>query len=78
MPFVCLCVCACMCTLSHFKIKLYILFSYEYIFTKFAENVYGCENMSVKNDFTSLKKNMAAIANCWKIIGVFQNLKYCS
>ena len=34
--------------LSHFKIKLYNSFSYEDI-TKFAENVYGCENMSVKN-----------------------------
>ena len=36
--------------LSHFKSSfISILFSYEDIFTKFAENVYGYEDMSVKN-----------------------------
>ena len=64
-----MCVHACV-HLSHFKIKLYISFSYEDIFTKFTENVYGCENISVKHDGTH-KKNMAAIANYWKIIGMF-------
>ena len=34
--------------LSHFYINLYIAFIYEDIFTKFAESVYGYENMSVK------------------------------
>ena len=50
MPSLCVWVdgCACMCVSSHFKVKLYIVFIYEDIFTKFAENVYGCENMSVK------------------------------
>ena len=50
-----LCVRACMLVvvhacvhLSYFVINLYIAFMYEDIFTKFAENVYGCENMSVK------------------------------
>ena len=31
-------------------------FSDEVIVTKFAENVYGCENISVKNDGTHLKE----------------------
>ena len=35
--------------LSHFYVNLYVTVIYEDIFTKFAENVYGCENMSVKN-----------------------------
>ena len=43
-----LCVCVCM-RLSHFYINLCIKFIYEDIFTKFAEAVYGCENMSVKH-----------------------------
>ena len=59
------CVHACVC-LSHFKIMLYISFSYEDVFTKFAENVCGCEDMSVKNSGTYFKKdnNIAAIADC--------------
>ena len=69
-PFVRVCVHACV-HWSHFKIKLYISFSYEDIFTKFAENVYGCENMSVKNNGTHFKNNMAAIADCSKIIDMF-------
>ena len=47
MPSVQSWVCACLCVFVTFLIKLYISFSYEEIF-KFAENVYGCENMSVK------------------------------
>ena len=42
--------------LSHFYINLYISFIYEDIFTKFAENVYGCENMPVKILYSFLKK----------------------
>ena len=55
------CVYACVC-FSYFLINLYITFIYEDIFTKFAENVYGCENMSVTNVVLILKNNMAAIA----------------
>ena len=33
------------------------------IFTKFAEHVYDCENMSVKNYGTHLENNMATIAD---------------
>ena len=57
--------------LSHLYINLYISFIYEYIFTEFAENVYGYENMSVKKFVLILKNNMAAIANCSKIIDIF-------
>ena len=49
------CVHACV-RLSHFYIKLYISFSYEDILTILAENVYGCENMFVKNYGTHFKK----------------------
>ena len=34
--------------LSHFFINLYISFIYEDIFTKFEENVYGCEKVCKK------------------------------
>ena len=44
------------------------LFGIYDIFTKFAENVYGCENMSVKNFVLILKNNMAAIDDCLTII----------
>ena len=76
---VCVCVCgegggggvsACVC-LSHFYIKLYISSIYEDNFTKFAENIYGCENMSVKKLVLILKNNIAAIADCSKIINMF-------
>ena len=47
MPSLCVCVRAFVC-LSHYYTNLYISFIYEDIFTKFAENVYSCENMTVK------------------------------
>ena len=72
------CLCMCMCALSYFFTNLYVTFIYEDIFTKFAENVYGCKNMSVTNFVLILKNNMAAIADCLEIIHMFQNLKYCS
>ena len=53
----CACVHECV-DLSHFKINLYILSSYEDIFTKFVENVYGCENMSLKMMVLIFKNNM--------------------
>ena len=59
-------VCACMCVCHIFK-----SFIIEVIFIKFAENVYGCENMSVKTFVLVLKNNMAAIADCSKIIDMF-------
>ena len=50
------CMNACMCVFITFlNHKLYISFSYEDIFTKFAEDVYGCENMSVKNRSSHFK-----------------------
>ena len=45
------------------------------IFTRFAENVYGSKNMHVKNFVLILKNNMAAMADCMKIIDLFANLK---
>ena len=36
--------------------------------SSFLENVYGCEKMSVKNDVTHFFKNMAAIADCSKLL----------
>ena len=48
---------------SHFFINLYISFIYTYIFTKFAENMYRDENMSVKILYT--------IADCSKTIDMF-------
>ena len=41
--------CACVCAFVTLLNQAYISFIYEDIFTKFAENVYGCNNMSVKN-----------------------------
>ena len=55
---------------SRFCINLNISFIYEDIFTKFAENVYGYENLSLKNFSLILKNKMAAIANCLKIVKV--------
>ena len=53
----------------HIFKSTFILHSFiEDIFTKFAENVYGFENMSVKNFVLILKDNMAAIADYSKII----------
>ena len=56
--------------LSRFCINLNISFIYEDIFTKFAGNVYGYENLSLKNFSLILKNKMAAIANCLKIVKV--------
>ena len=39
----------CVCHPSHFYMNLYISFTYKDIFTKFAGNVYGNENMFVQN-----------------------------
>ena len=66
MPSTCACV-----HLLHCYINLYISFIYEGIFTKFEENVYGCENLSVKNFVLILKNNMAAIADSSKVIYLF-------
>ena len=57
-----MCMHACV-HMSHFKIKLYLSFIYEDILTKFAENVYGCGNMSPKKIGTRLKNNMAHISD---------------
>ena len=65
------CMHACMFAFVIFLINLYIAFIYENVFTKFAENVYGCKNMSVTNFVLILKNNMAAIADCLKIIDIF-------
>ena len=55
--------------LLHFCINLNILFIYEDIFTKFAGNVYGYENLSLQNFSLILKNKMAALAN------LFENCK---
>ena len=73
-PSVCVCVCVVLCAclqLSHFYINLYILFIYDDIFTKFAKNVYGSENMSKKFFLIILKNKMSDIANCLKILNMF-------
>ena len=56
--------------LSRFCINLNISFIYEDIFTKFAGNVYGYENLSLNNFSLTLKNKMATIANCLKIVKV--------
>ena len=55
---------------SRFYIKLNISFIYKDIFTKFAGNIYGYENLSLQNFSLILKNKMAAIVNCLKIIQV--------
>ena len=60
----------CVCV-SHFYINPYILFIYEDIFTKFAEDVYDCENMSVKMLYSFKKNNLVTIDDCSKIIDMF-------
>ena len=52
---------------SCFYINLNISFMYKDIFTKFAGNVYGYENLSVQNFGLILKNKMTSIANCLKI-----------
>ena len=56
--------------LSCFCINLNISFIYKDIFTKFAWNVYGYENLSLQNFSLIWKNKMAAIANCLKIVKV--------
>ena len=61
---------ACVC-LSHI-FKLYVTFSCEDILPKYAENVFmAVKNMSGKIMVLILKNNMAAIADCSKIIDMF-------
>ena len=67
----CVRVCVCMSAFVIFLINLYITFINEDIFTKFAENVYGCENFSVTNFVHILKNKVDAIADCLKIIDIF-------
>ena len=55
---------------SRFCINLNISFIYKDIFTKFAGDVYGYENLSLQNFSLIFKNKMAAIANCLKIIKV--------
>ena len=55
---------------SRFCINLNTSFTYKDIFTKFAGNVYGYENLSLQNFSLILKNKIAAIANCLKIIKV--------
>ena len=43
---------------------------YKDIFTKFARNVYGYDNLSLQTFSLILKNKMAAKANCLKIIKV--------
>ena len=50
--------------------RIPISFIYKDIFTKFAGNVYGYENLFLQNFSLILKEKMAAIANCLKIIKV--------
>ena len=57
--------------LSNFYTNLHISFIYEDIVAKFAENVYGYENMSVKHFVLIVKNKMATIADCSKIINMF-------
>ena len=64
------CVHACV-RLSHFYINLHVSFIYQDIFTKFAENVYVCENMSIKKFCHHFKNNIATMANCSKVIDMF-------
>ena len=58
--------------LSHFYINLYISFIYEDIFTRFAENDYGCENMSAKNFVLIWKKQYGnhsqLLKNHWYVL----------
>ena len=49
-----------------FNINLYVLFIYEDICTKFADNVHGYENISIKTFGLISKKKMAVIVDCSK------------
>ena len=69
-PSVRACVCLSVRPSIHFCINHNISFIYKDIFTKFAGNVYGYENLSLQKFSLILKNKMAAIANCLKIIKV--------
>ena len=53
---------------TFFHKPYYITFINKDIFTKFAGNVYGYENISVQNFGLIFKNKMAAIADCFKNI----------
>ena len=53
MPSLHACVCMHVCVVTFLNQTLYRIYN---IFTKFAENDIGCENMSVKNFVLILKK----------------------
>ena len=55
---------------SRFCVNLNISIIYKDIFTKFAGNVYGYENLSLQNFSLILKKQNGTIANCLKNIKV--------
>ena len=59
------------------NINLNISFIYKDIFTNFVVNVYGYVTMSVQNFGLIMKKKMAAIADCLKIMK-FEILKLAS
>ena len=67
MPSMRVCVCvdvclhACVSLIMFLHKPLYLIY-FEDIFTKFAENVYGYENMSL-NNFVLILKNIATIAD---------------
>ena len=56
---------ACIC---HILTSTFISDSFMQIHSKNLQNVYSCENMSVKIFGLILKSNMATIADCLKII----------
>ena len=70
LPYVCAYIHVSVRRSSRFCINLNISFIYGDIFTKFAGNVYGYENLSLKKFNLILKNKMAAIANCLKIVKV--------
>ena len=55
---------------SRFCINLNISFIYKDIFTKFAGNVYGYENLPVQTFSLIWENKMAAMINCLKIVKV--------
>ena len=61
MPFFHASVCPCVRS-SCFYRNLNISFIFKDIISKFAGNVYGCENISVQNFILILKNKMAATA----------------
>ena len=64
------CIRTCVRPFVMFCINLNISFIYKDIFTKYAGNVYGYENLSLQNFSLIWKNKMAAIANCLKIVKV--------